>query len=573
MASRPLHWNPAKVTQDSNDGMRRRLVAALLSSLCLACVPTPAHTQVPAPAGSASAPSASGLAAADIVVNHRPIVTLRTPLLGRSPAQRANLSQATLDTVLSKGGPGVVTLWKEGDTIGLRLDGVILFYLQAADLDLLTDSAPEQFAQAAEGVRQRLQQAIAELRERTDPRRLALGLARAAQGVLGTAAVVWSALAVRRRIFGWLLRRLHQWQAAQSGNLLAATYGQYGHTAARGAVTLLTWVVLLLVVDVGLTFVLQQFSYTRPWAERTTEWGLDLLGRFASAAADSVPGLLTAVLIFFIARLATRAFTAFMERVQRGGLEVGWLDRDTAGPTRRVGNAVIWLFALAMAYPFLPGASSEAFKGVSVLAGLMLSLGASGVVGQIVSGLSLMYSRTLREGEYVRIGEVEGTITSVGMFTLKVHTSLGEEVSLPNALVFSQPVRNYSRLATEGHFVVHTAVTFGYATPWRQVHAMLLEAARRTPSVANDPAPYVMQTALSDFYIEYRLCAQGDRSAPRRRAEAISQLHANIQDVFNENGVQIMSPHYRADPAQPQVVPPEAWSPSLASPAWPDIKR
>jgi small-conductance mechanosensitive channel len=115
---------------------------------------------------------------------------------------------------------------------------------------------------------------------------------------------------------------------------------------------------------------------------------------------------------------------------------------------------------------------------------------------------------------------------------------------------------------TDGHFVVHTGVTIGYATPWRQVHAMLLEAARRTAGVAQTPQPYVLQTALSDFYVEYRLCAQIDKSAPARRAEALNQLHGNIQDVFNEYGVQIMSPHYRADTPLPQVVPPEHWWPA-----------
>jgi small-conductance mechanosensitive channel len=224
---------------------------------------------------------------------------------------------------------------------------------------------------------------------------------------------------------------------------------------------------------------------------------------------------------------------------------------------------VVWLFALAIAYPFLPGANSEAFKGVSVLAGLMLSLGASSVVGQVIAGLSLMYARVLRSGEYVKIGDTEGTVASVGMFATKLHTGMGEELSLPNAWVFGQAVRNYSRLAPDGRYVLHTAVTIGYATPWRQVHAMLLEAARRCPDVATEPVPYVVQTALSDFYVEYRLCAHGSRSAPRRRAEAMSQLHAHIQDVFNENGVQIMSPHYRSDPPAPQVVPPEGWEVGL----------
>jgi small-conductance mechanosensitive channel len=129
-------------------------------------------------------------------------------------------------------------------------------------------------------------------------------------------------------------------------------------------------------------------------------------------------------------------------------------------------------------------------------------------------------------------------------------------------VVFSQPVRNFSRLVQDGQFMLQASVTIGYTTPWRQVRAMLLEAASRTPGVAREPAPFVVQTALSDFYVEYRLCAQGDRSAPRRRANAIDQLNANIQDVFNENGVQIMSPHYRSDPAEPQVVPPGPWAPA-----------
>ncbi|MFN0186447.1 MAG: mechanosensitive ion channel protein MscS, partial [Aquabacterium sp.] len=118
-------------------------------------------------------------------------------------------------------------------------------------------------------------------------------------------------------------------------------------------------------------------------------------------------------------------------------------------------------------------------------------------------------------------------------------------------------------------FALHTTVTIGYATPWRQVHAMLLEASRRTPGLVADPAPFVVQTALSDFYVEYRLCAYADRSAPRRRAEAINALLGHVQDVFNENGVQIMSPHYRSDPPEPQVVPPGDWRPDGPGPLTP----
>ena len=249
-----------------------------------------------------------------------------------------------------------------------------------------------------------------------------------------------------------------------------------------------------------------------------------------------------------------------------GSAHAGWLDRDTARPTRNLVVAAIWIFALAMAYPYLPGAQSEAFKGLSVLVGLMISLGSTSIVGQGANGLILMFTRTVRQGEFVRIGEHEGTVMDVGAFTTRIRTGLGEELTLSNSVVATSTTKNYSRAVKGGGFVVDTVVTIGYDTPWRQVHAMLVEAARRTNGILEQPAPTVFQTGLSDFYPEYRLVAQAVPSEPRPRAVVISELHANIQDVFNENGVQIMSPHYLGDPADAKLVPPAKWYTPPAKP-------
>jgi small-conductance mechanosensitive channel len=224
------------------------------------------------------------------------------------------------------------------------------------------------------------------------------------------------------------------------------------------------------------------------------------------------------------------------------------------------------VFALAMAYPYIPGSGTEAFKGVSVLLGLMLSIGASGIVGQAASGLILMYTRTYRPGEYVRIGDNEGTVVEMGMFTTRIRTGLGEELTLPNSLALSAVSKNYSRTVKGVGFVLDTTVTIGYDAPWRQVHAMLIEAAHRTSGVLSDPTPRVFQTALSDFYVEYRLVCQAVPSEPSPRAQVLSALHANVQDVFNEYGVQIMSPHYLGDPADPKVVPKARWHEAPAKP-------
>lgn len=524
----------------------------------------PAQAQpMDAPPAAAKPPAtaASDPPEATLYLDNRRILAFRATLLGDSPADRAELARlavtGAIESAIAKGTPGAVTRTRLGDAVRFEIDGATVFFLTAGDLggarpaNLLEPLSVE--------VQRRLEQALREHRESADPRRLAVAAAYA----LAATAVAWLLLrllfALRRRALKRLTAEVQSWQERHGDQGLVGTYAAHLRSGARLATQGLTWALVLLLLDVWATTVLRLFPYTRPWGEASTAWLLGMLQTFALGIAGAVPGLLTAALIFFIARLASRGSELFLDRIERGEFSMGWLDIDTAGPTRRLLNVVIWLFALAIAYPYLPGAASESFKGLTVLAGLMLSIGASSIVGQAMAGMSVAYSRSLRPGEYVKIGDTEGTVTTVGTFATKIHTGMGEEVSLPNSLIASTPVRNFSRLVDGGQFVLHTAVTIGYATPWRQVHAMLLEAARRTPGVAENPPAFVVQTALSDFYVEYRLCAHSTRLVPRRRAEAMNNLHANILDVFNEHGVQIMSPHYRSDPADPQVVPRSAW--------------
>jgi small-conductance mechanosensitive channel len=275
---------------------------------------------------------------------------------------------------------------------------------------------------------------------------------------------------------------------------------------------------------------------------------------------------LTALLIFYLAYLITQALGRFFARVQSGVVRLQWLDADVVLPTQRIAKVVVWLFAVAMAYPYLPGSQTEAFKGLSVLLGLMLSLGASNLVGQAASGLILTYGRVFRKGEYVRLAEHEGTVTEMGIFTTRIRTGLGEELTISNASILGATTKNYSRTVPGAGFVLDTTVTIGYDTPWRQVHAMLIEAANRTEGISTDTAPQVFQTALNDWYPVYRLVCHATPTEPRPRALLLSALHASIQDVFNTYGVQIMSPQYFEDPKEAKVVPPEKWYPAPANP-------
>jgi small-conductance mechanosensitive channel len=248
--------------------------------------------------------------------------------------------------------------------------------------------------------------------------------------------------------------------------------------------------------------------------------------------------------------------------VERGRIQPRWIFPETAQPTRRIVTALLWLFAIVVAYPYMPGSQTEAFKGVSVFLGLMVTFGSTGLVNQIMSGLMLTYSRALRVGDYVRIGDIEGKVIHLGMLSTKIKSYRGEEQTIPNAVVVAQTTTDFSRFAETGPVFTPTSVTIGYDTPWRQVQALLLLAAERTAGVKHEPKPYVIQESLQDFYVKYTLCVCMD--SQERRVFTLHDLHAQIQDLFNEYGVQIMSPNYVFDPGTPKMVAKKDW---FAAPA------
>ena len=515
----------------------------------------PAHA-VPAPADAASAAAVAPDDGATLVVFNRPITQLRVSLLGLPPAERVRRARVQLQRSIDKGGPQSVTLAPLEQGQAVLVNGSLTFVLLHQDLD--EDSDAKQVAQA-------LQQALDEAREARTPSLLLRALAFTALASLLFGIGAWGLLRLRR----WLEARLRV-LGEQHVERITARFAVTGapllardrlYVLVRVLTRALLWLLLLVGAAEWLGFVMRQFPFTRRWGEQLHESGIALAEQIAGAVASSLPGLALAVVIFLIARGLLAVTAPLFAQVERGELTLKWVDRDTVRSTRGLVHLGVWLFALAMAYPYLPGAQTDAFKGISVMLGVMVSLGASNILGQAVSGLIITYSHTMRIGEYVSVGDVEGTITAMDTFAARVRTGRGVEMTLPNSLIVSSVTKNYSRTVAGPGFVVDTVLTIGYDTPWRQVHAMMIEAARRTESVVLTPPPRVFQTALSDFYVEYCLVAHATATRPLPRAEVMNLLHANLQDVFNENGVQIMSPHYLGDPTQAKVVPPAQWNP------------
>lgn len=493
---------------------------------------------------------------ATLSLYNREIVTFRAPMLNYSPEERAAAARGRIDDAIERGGAGEVTLKSHAEGILVEIDGRTVFLVQPGDLNTLGDETLET---AAASARDRLTGALAAMHE---ARGSGPWLKAGALALLGT--LVWL-LVLRVLVRGnrWVGKRVsaavqQHAEHLKVGGVVAVQSRHFGVLVQR-SVAIVAWVLGAIATYGWLTFVLERFAYTRPWGEQLEGQLVEYAGRFGLAIVGAIPGLFTVAVIVVITRVVIRLLRLFFDRVEAGEIRMGWLDAELVRPTRRIANVILWLFALAMAYPYLPGANTDAFKGLSVLVGLMISIGASSIVAQAASGLILMYSRAFRVGEFVRIGDAEGTVSELSLFATRIRTGLAEEVVLPNAYVLSNVSRNFSRSVGGPGFTLHTAVTIGYDTPWRQVHAMLLEAARRTVGVLKEPAPYVIQTALSDFYVEYKLVACAGPEAPRLRAEAMSALHANILDVFNEYGVQIMSPHFFEDPPQAKVIPKERW--------------
>jgi small-conductance mechanosensitive channel len=309
---------------------------------------------------------------------------------------------------------------------------------------------------------------------------------------------------------------------------------------------------------------LSLYPWTQPFGSRLFSYVVVPLKTIGSAVLGYLPNLLFLAIITLIMIYVLKLMGLFFRGVERGSIQFRGFYPEWAQPTYRILRLVIIAFAVVVAFPYIPGSESPAFKGISIFFGLVFSLGSTSYIANIVAGYTLTYRRVFKIGDRVKIADFIGDVVETRLQVTHLRTIKNEEIVVPNSMIVNSHVINYSTLAREKGLILHTTVTIGYDAPWRQVHAMLLMAAEKTSGLVRDPAPFVLQKSLDDFYVTYELNAYTD--TPQGMAQIYSELHRNIQDVFNEYGVQIMSPAYRDDPGQPKVVPKERWYAPPASP-------
>jgi small-conductance mechanosensitive channel len=543
----------------------RRIAAALIVIALLAASASaqPSGDPIGAAVAAAATNAQTSDPSATLVFANRKIVELRATIAGRAPAVRAAQAAETIGRLVEQTPDAQVSTRAYEQGIVLSVGGQPVVVVFTADADPLAGETMQAKADAAAA---RLGVAVQEAAELRHPQRLVRGALVAVGATILYVLAIWMLIRIDIKVASSVhdatergLKRL------PGGEIMVIARAP---KLARRVLTFIGVLIGLLLTYSWLTIVLRRFPYTRPWGESLRS------GLFSAAAAagrgmlDQAPNVLTVLAIILLTRLAVRLVNFAFRVVEEGRVTMPGVHPETAQPTRRIAVTLLWLFALIVSYDFLPGAQSDVFKGVSVFIGLIVSLGSSGVMNQVMSGMMVTYSRALRVGDFVKIGEVEGTVTHLGTLSTKVRNARNEEITVPNAVVASSPAVNFSRHAETDGVFTPTAVTIGYDVPWRQVQALLLLAAERTPTVRRQPKPLVLQTALGDFYVQYTLLVCVEQ--PHRRLATLNALHANIQDAFNEFGVQIMSPNYEADPEPRKVVPPSKW---YAAPAAPETLK
>lgn len=307
---------------------------------------------------------------------------------------------------------------------------------------------------------------------------------------------------------------------------------------------LLRYVIMLLQLLITVPLLFAIFPQTKGLAYQIFSYIWNPIKNILVGIVDYIPNLFAILIICFAVKYLVRLVHYLSREIEAGRLKFGGFYPDWAMPTYHIIRFLLYAFMIAMIYPYLPGAKNGVFQGISVFVGLIISLGSSTVIGNVIAGLVITYMRPFKLGDRIQLNDTTGNVIEKTPLVTRIKTPKNEVVTIPNSFIMSSHTVNYSASAREYGLIIHSEVTIGYDVPWRQVHQLLIEAALNTPGVIDDPRPFVLETSLSDWYPVYQINAY-IREADKL-AQIYSDLHQNIQDRFNEAGVEIMSPHYMA---------------------------
>ncbi|MDG4553905.1 MAG: mechanosensitive ion channel [Candidatus Competibacter sp.] len=516
--------------------------------IAIATAATAAETGAPYPL------AAGQYERAEVLVDGRVVLSVRGveafPAQQRAEEIARRIVTAAKDPAIPA---GAVRTEDKGDRTDLHAGDRFLFNLFDADAELEGISRKI----LAEATQLRLIEAIASYRHDRSPRVLLINSLYALAAILAAVGLLFGFHRSFHHLDDIVARRLQihlKALEAQSARFLRA---QQLANASRGALKVIFVLLKAALAFLSLNFVLGLYPWTRPFAAWLFDLILDPIHAMALAVLATIPDLIFIALLILVTRYILKMIETFFSSIDQGAIRLASFEREWAWPTYRIARLLVIIFAVVMAYPYVPGSQSDAFKGISIFLGLIISLGSSSIIANIIAGYSLAYRRPFKIGDRVKINGIVGDVMEMRVLVARLRSPKNEEIVLPSTTILNGEVINYSTFAREQGLVLHTTVGIGYETPWRQVEAMLRMAADRTVGLLKQPPPFVLQTALGDFAVTYELNAYC--KDPQAMARLYSVLHQNILDVFNEYGVAIMTPAYISDPPEPKLVPKDQW--------------
>jgi len=365
--------------------------------------------------------------------------------------------------------------------------------------------------------------------------------------MLGYTAILAVLLLAVKRGFDALDGRLQAWSDSSGGlrfQDVVLLDSEHAANLARLSLRILRFGLVLFLLYLYFPIMLSSIPATEQFAHRVMPHVLESLSGFGRAIVGYLPNLIRLILILVVVTWALRLFKIFMDAVGSGDIALGSFNPVWADQTYRLVHLLVLIFTVVLIYPLLPGSDSPIFKGVSVFAGALLAFGGRGSVDSLVAGVILTYSPTFEVGDRVRIGSTLGDVVERGSFVTSLQTVDNEVVAIPNSVVLQSAIVNLSEASSLGGLKIRIPIGIGYETEWQQVYELLVGAAKKTNNVRHDPEPSVLQTSLDDYSVTYTLVAALDN--PRKSRATRSELSENIQDAFNEAGLEIMTPSVQA---------------------------
>src|SRR6266576_160486 len=475
-----------------------------------------------------------------VEIDGRPVLVIYAPIGGFTPQERAEGIQHRIIALGKRRNtaPEAIHAEDRGAWTEVLAGTDRIMGITAGDAKGAERTRPELAAEYTEIIRQ----VVKQYREDHTWRKILWGILNALLATAAVAAFLALLFLIRHparsRVEKWLARFETEVQTQSFRVRLIRYLGRPLPALSRAAF----WLVVLALVQAYGTLVLRFFPTTKYTSYQITNWLFSQLAAFGKVVINYIPNLILVVLICLITSYLIKLSEHIFGEIRDQRVAIRGFYPDWAEPTGKLVRVLIVAAAVVVAFPYLPGSESPAFKGISVFLGVLLSLGSSSAMAHGVAGTILTYMRAFQVGDFVRIGNDVGEVVEKTLLVTRIRTQKNEIVTIPNGTVLGGVVVNYSAEAKNEGLIFHTTVTIGYTAPWRQVHQLLISAALATADVLDDPPPFVLQTALNDFYVAYELNAY--TAKPGNMQNVYSVLHQNIQDKFNEAGVEINSPHY-----------------------------